>query len=105
MFLLWAGCSQSHPEDLTPADAREHCINTEYWTCYRDLYAGRTTMAEYDVCLAAIMPMCAGAVWPAGCSPTQAESDACVILLSRADSAGVPTADLLAMFDDCELCP
>ena len=100
MLLLLVGCSQG-----PPADAGEHCVNAGHWKCYRDLYAGRTSMAEYDSCLAAIMPMCSGVAWPAGCAPTQAESDACVASLSSAESASVPTAELLAMYDDCELCP
>jgi hypothetical protein len=61
-------------------------------------------MADYNVCLTAINPMCSGAAWPAGCEPTQTQSDACVILLSRADRATITTPDLLAMYPDCNLC-
>lgn len=109
MFMCLAGPAPGNVggcgSERNLADAREHCINSKYWECYRDLYAGRTMMADYDACLAQINPMCSGRIWPAGCEPSQTQSDACIILLSRADRAATPTPELIATYPDCNLCP
>ncbi|MCB9591529.1 MAG: hypothetical protein H6719_02245 [Sandaracinaceae bacterium] len=94
------GCGASNPI----ADAREHCINQRFWECRRDLAGGRINEAQYNDCLLPIASACDAASWPVGCEPTNSQSDACIILLSRADRANIPTADLLTMFSDCNFC-
>ena len=95
------GCGAANPV----ADIREHCVNTKFWMCRRDLAAGRTTMEEYTACLEPIDADCGPAAsWPAGCAPTQSQSDACVTLLSRVDFLPFTTEELLRRSDDCDLC-
>lgn len=86
------------------ANPEEHCINTEFWKCRRDQFAGRIDQAEYDACLVPIRGRCSAAAWPMGCEPTTSSSTACVTLLSRMDLAEFTTPDLLATFPDCNLC-
>ena len=94
------GCGASNPT----ADPREHCINQRFWECRRDLAGGRIDDARYMECLLPIAAACDAAQWPAGCEPTNSQSDACIILLSRMDLVNLSTPDLLTMYDDCNLC-
>ena len=87
------------------ADPREHCINFAFWECRRDLAAGRIDELQSMECLVPIQDMCESAAWPPGCAPTREQSNACIILMSRSDLEETPTPELLATFDDCDLCP
>ena len=86
------------------ADPVEHCLNTEFWKCRRDQFAGRIDEAQYNACLAPIRGVCSAAAWPVGCEPTRSSSTACVNILSRMDLATFTTPELLARFPDCNLC-
>jgi len=94
------GCGASNPV----APANEHCINERFWKCRRDLAGGRLNESEYMDCLAPIGPACQGAMWPAGCEPSNSQSAACITLLSRSDLVSTPTDVLLMNNDDCNLC-
>jgi hypothetical protein len=125
--LALAGCYQSDgrgegpeggvPDDAGPQDAgpdamgtesasaAEHCADFAYWSCTRDRYAGRIDDAQLMECLRPIATGCDGVTWAPGCAPTTAETAACIALLRDPDLASMTTPELLASFDDCELCP
>lgn len=102
LVALLAACGPA-PDEL--ADAETFCNDRELSLCGRDQFASRITDAEYDACVAAAPAMCAGAAWPTLCEPTMSDADACVVLLQRGDLAPLTNAELLAMYDDCNLCP
>jgi len=87
------------------ADPVEHCINERFWKCRRDLAGGRIDEPEYNECLEPIMAVCSGAMWPPGCAPTPARSSVCIELLASASAVSIPTDELLASRDECDLCP
>lgn len=86
------------------ADPVQHCTDFEYWKCRRDQAAMRISQQEFDQCVAMVQTKCSGRVWPAGCYPTPAQSDACITLLRRVDLSNQTTDDLLATHDECNLC-
>lgn len=89
----------------TVADAPDHCRQVQDWMCVRDHFVMRITDGEFVACRDAVPAMCGGASWPAGCMPTRAQSEQCVMLLQRGDLAHFTNAELFAMYADCNLCP
>lgn len=103
-LLLLGGCGPRDPAEPA-ADAEAACTDRGFWLCRRDQFAGRITDAEFVACRDPLTAMCAGAAWPSGCEPSQAEVDGCVMLLQRGDLAYLTNDELLTMYDDCNLCP
>jgi hypothetical protein len=95
------GCGSTN----ATVSAAEHCTEYRYWLCTRDRYAERIDDAELQACLAPINTDCPGSMWPAGCAPTQAQSEACIMLLRQPDLASMTNDELLAAYDDCNICP
>lgn len=95
------GCGSTNQAVSAP----QHCTDQEFWLCRRDQYAGRIDQTEFNACVQAIPGTCDGAAWPAGCAPTPAQSDACLLLLQRQDLAHLTYGELQAMYDTCNLCP
>lgn len=111
--LLSSGCYESTQGDEGDAgasssgggltDPEAFCTERSSWVCTRDEFAGRISAGELSACLAAIPSRCAGAVWPAGCAPTDEQTQACIILLRRADLLELPAEELLT-YPDCTFC-
>lgn len=108
LFLMLAGPTPGNiggcGSTTSVVQAPQHCTDREFWICTRDEHAGRIDQAGLDQCLVQIEPMCQGATWPAGCSPTQDQHDACILLLRNADLAHLTFEQLQSMYDDCNLC-
>ncbi len=83
----------------------DHCTDFEKAKCDRDHYAMRIDDQQYSQCVAAIATTCSGSTWPPNCSPTPAQSKACVNLLLQLSLADQTTDELLATHSDCNLCP
>lgn len=94
------GCGQQPPL----ADAFTHCAEKRRWQCRRDHAFMRISDQDFATCLEPIERECAGAQWDGGCTPTQDQSDACLLLLQRADLGHLTTEELLSTYDDCNLC-
>jgi hypothetical protein len=110
MFLFLAGPSPGNVggcwgEVPMEVEAPQHCTDEEFWKCQRDRFAGRINDAEFNECTARIEGLCGGATWPAGCMPTEAQSEACIRLLRRMDLAHLSYEELQADFTECNLCP
>lgn len=88
-----------------PADAEQFCTDRFFWECRRDQFAGRIDDEEFNACIETVGPRCEGFGWVPGCAPSQAEADACITILQRGDLAALTTAELYAMYPDCDLCP
>lgn len=86
------------------ADAAAFCVDSELWKCRREEFANRISEDEAAACYRGIDLRCEGFAWPAGCAPTPASADACTTLLQRADLLELTNDELLAMYDDCDLC-
>lgn len=87
------------------ANAVAHCTDVSFWRCRRDQFAGRIDDAQFNQCLAPINMVCASRAWPAGCMPTEAQSEACITLLQRGDIANLTNEEIDTMFSECDLCP
>lgn len=95
------GCGSSTPVALP----RQFCLDFEFWKCRREQFANRIDAAEAQACYDAIEGICSGFnAWPAMCAPTPAEADVCISTLMRADLSSIPTTELLATRDECNLC-
>ena len=99
------GCGNTPPM----ANAAEHCFNRRSTTCLREQIAGRLDQLGYNDCQNMVPMLCEGATWPAlpdgrPCEPTPDESNECISLLRRSDLLVIPTQDLLAMTNICNLC-
>lgn len=100
------GCGAENPI-ISPT---EHCLEVEEWSCVRDHSAAppRTPITDDELaaCRDAIPGRCAGVgPWPELCSPTFAQSQACIDLLRRVDLLHLTTEELNTMHDECRLCP
>ncbi len=95
------GCGSTTPV----ADPRQFCVDFEFWKCRRDEFAGRLSAEQAQDCYASVEGRCSGSnAWPAGCSPTPAQTQACINILMRQDLAGIATPELLTTHDECTLC-
>lgn len=86
------------------ANPGQHCTDFEFWKCRRDQFAGRINNTQFNDCVARVDDTCSAAAWPAGCYPTPAQSNACVLLLQRTDLANLTNDQLLSTYDECNLC-
>jgi hypothetical protein len=95
-----AGCSDSHPPDAGPGLLPvEHCERMQAWTCARRAARGDISEAEQESCLESIVGICAGAVWPPDCRPTEREGAACIEALmdgARLGESGACFPDAMA---------
>ncbi len=87
------------------ADARQFCTDRSFWECRRDQFAGRVGNEEFNACVESVSARCEGFAWPAGCTPTQADADACITILQNAELAALTTAELYATYTECNFCP
>ena len=94
-----AGCG-----GIATVQASQFCVDKKYFECLRDQAAGRIDATEFATCTTGLQTQCASAAWPAGCSPSQAEADACTELLRNVELLATPTPTLYQMYDDCNLC-
>lgn len=94
------GCGST----VSVADARLFCVDRDQWKCVRDEFAERISVEERDACIAAVEPGCSAFAWPPGCAPTDGQARACITLLSRRDLAPMTYEQLLATYQECNLC-
>jgi hypothetical protein len=89
------------PGGPTP-DAVDYCRQRAYRVCVRDRSRGVIPDdTELTACIDAIDGACAGAAWPAGCSPTAEEANACLDALLDATMLALDDSAIPA----CMLCP
>jgi hypothetical protein len=89
---------------VSNADARQFCSDKEFWECRREQFAGRMSTEEFNVCVGAVMATCTGFAWPAECTVTQGQADACVTILQRTDLTRLNVAELYATYTECNIC-
>jgi len=93
VFVLLAGPTPgavgSCGEEAVDARAEQFCIDKKYYTCQRENGFGRDPTCERE----AIFDNCLGHTFPAGCSPSERQTDACINALQQ--PSGIPTSAIV----------